>query len=198
MQTYCLTSSPFWSVHSTRRGGMQGNFFLLSVQLSSGKSSLYMLTCQYNIGVCILYFFKSYFIAFVLVLWHETGTKQEIKVEAERQQCLGNCFSRCMLIQPSLLLIYIWYIGFTFIRTFFCFVHLYVVLFFWVITLLYCSSVHNSTAAIFMKGSLVKQTSLACAPWGLIKVLVILTIHVNALNFNYIHMQINSTCSLYL
>lgn len=73
-RTTCLDANPlsnkqpFWSVHSTRRGGMQGNFFLLSVQLSSGKSSLYMLTCRYNIGVCILYFFKSYFIAFVLVL----------------------------------------------------------------------------------------------------------------------------------
>jgi len=49
-----------------------------------------------------------------------------------------------------------------------------------------------------MKESLAKQTSLACAPQGPINVLVILTIRVNALNFNYFHMQINSTRSLYL
>lgn len=49
-----------------------------------------------------------------------------------------------------------------------------------------------------MEEGLAKQTSLAYAPQGPINVLVILTSHVNALNFNYFHMQINSTCSLYL
>lgn len=49
-----------------------------------------------------------------------------------------------------------------------------------------------------MKESLAKQTILAYALQGPIKVLVILTIHINDLNCNYFHMQIKRTCSLYL
>lgn len=117
---------------------------------------------------------------------------------AERQQCLFSCLPHHVPIQSSLILIYIWYAGFTFFFNTFLLCSPLLGSLFQAVTLLYCSCVHNSIAVIFMKESLAKQTSLAWAPQGPIKVLVILTIHVNALNFNYFHMQINSTCSLYL
>lgn len=116
---------------------------------------------------------------------------------AERQQCLFSCLPHYMLIQSSLILIFGTLDLHIFFNTFLLCSPLLGSLF-QAVTLLYCSCVHNSTAVIFMKESLAKQTSLAWAPQGPIKVLVILTIHVNALNFNYFHMQINSTCSLSL
>lgn len=102
-----------------------------------------------------------------------------------------------MPTRSSLILISVWYTGFTFIHTFLLCSPLFGSLF-QAVTLLYCSCVCNSTAVIFVEEGLAKQTSLAYAPQGPINVLVILTSHVNALNFNYFHMQINSTCSLYL
>jgi len=66
MQAGCLTSSQLGSVHCIRRGGLLGSFFRLSIQLSSGKSGLYMLAFQYDVVECVWYFFKSYFYCFFL------------------------------------------------------------------------------------------------------------------------------------
>lgn len=146
--------------------------------------------------VCIWYLFRSYFIAFVLVLWHETDRKQKLRVVVERQQCLFSCFPYCMLIQLSLILIHIWYTGFTFIHTFLLCSPFFGSLSGSYSALLFlCAQMHCSY--IYEREfSQINQLSLCST--GTIKVLVILTIHVNALNFNYFHMQINITCSVYL
>lgn len=90
------------------------------------------------------------FIAFVLILWHETSMKWEIKAVAERQQCLFSCLPHYILVELSLILIYTCYTGVTFIHAFFLCSPLFGFLF-QAVSLLYCSCVHNSTAVIFMK-----------------------------------------------
>lgn len=188
----CLTSQPR-SICSIR-SGLQRNFFWL---FSCHLVKVVYLCVRFStmLWYASATFSQVTFIAFVLILWHETSVKWEIKAVAEMQQWLFSCLPYYILLELSLVLIYICYTGAIFIHAFFLCSPLFGFLF-QAVTLLYCSCVHNSTAVIFMK--VFSQTSLVYVPQGLIKVLIILTIHVNNLNFNYLHMQINSTHSLYL